>query len=67
MHERGGGDQLVAQLLRAIAFEEGEQPVGRLAGRAAPEVMRNSMIRSSASVMDAPPGIERKRVVGLDL
>ena len=32
VHERGGGDQLVAQLLLAVALEEGEQPVGEVGG-----------------------------------
>jgi hypothetical protein len=32
MHDRRGGDPLVAQLLLAVAFDEGEQPVGEIGG-----------------------------------
>ena len=32
VHERGGGDQLVAQLLVAVGLEEGQQPVGEIGG-----------------------------------
>jgi hypothetical protein len=32
VHERGDGDQLVAQLLLAVPLEEGEQPIGEIGG-----------------------------------
>jgi hypothetical protein len=32
VQERGGGDQLMAELLLAVPLEEGEQPVGEVVG-----------------------------------